>query len=152
MSRINFTLGIEPQSWQFAGKRAGVIQGKIRFFKDARATAYNRAVSLLALASRPRAPLQGPLCVEMFFVLPRPQALDRRDQSPVRQPCPKRPDAENLAKATIDALTETGFWRDDAQITRLVLEKWYAARGESPCIEVAIEPLYPDLHPQDQLF
>lgn len=38
------------------------------------------------------------------------------------------PDLDNLAKAALDALTELGFWRDDAQICGLIVTKIYDDR------------------------
>jgi len=37
-----------------------------------------------------------------------------------------RPDVDNLAKALIDCMTKAGYWCDDAQISSLVVEKFYS--------------------------
>ena len=148
MSRISFTLAIEPQSLQTSGKRLCIVAGRPRFFRSKEAEAFRRNVTALCLPHRPAAPLNGPLHVELTFVLPRPGRLDSRRYPDARIPCDRRPDTSNLVKAFEDILTEARFWHDDGQLARHTLEKHYAARGESPCIEVAIEPLYPDLHAQ----
>lgn len=40
-----------------------------------------------------------------------------------------RPDADNLVKSILDALTRAGVWEDDAQVWDLRVRKW---RGEVP--------------------
>ncbi len=35
----------------------------------------------------------------------------------------RRYDADNIAKALLDALTHAGYWEDDSQIARLCIEK-----------------------------
>lgn len=49
-----------------------------------------------------------------------------------------------MAKCTTDALL--GFFVDDAQITELNVSKWYAAKTETPRIEVSIQPINTHTH------
>ena len=37
-----------------------------------------------------------------------------------------RPDVDNIAKLLIDCMTKLGFWLDDAQVARLVVNKRYS--------------------------
>lgn len=53
----------------------------------------------------------------------------------------QRPDAENVAKAVLDAATTAGLWHDDSQVARLVVEKWRGAQGEAPFVQVEVVPL-----------
>ncbi len=43
-----------------------------------------------------------------------------------------RNDADNVAKACLDALTRAGAWEDDGQVVSLFVEKIRAAQGEAP--------------------
>lgn len=68
-------------------------------------------------------PLDGPLEVDMVFSLARPQSHWRTGKSTshlLRDNAPRRPqgtpDLSKLARATEDALTEAGAWRDDARV------------------------------------
>jgi len=45
---------------------------------------------------------------------------------------------DNMAKAFLDCMTDLGFWQDDAQITSLILEKFWARK---PGIWVRVETL-----------
>lgn len=60
----------------------------------------------------------------------------------VRNPAPlrwraKKPDAENVAKAVLDAATGV-LWGDDAQVARLTIEQYTAAQGEAPRVELTV--------------
>lgn len=77
-------------------------------------------------------PFSGPLRLVLVFWFPRPKghlrsgkhALEKRDSAPTFHV--SKPDADNLAKAVMDALTVLRIWADDSQICRLVVEKKYA--------------------------
>lgn len=50
----------------------------------------------------------------------------------------RRPDAENVAKAALDAGSGV-LWRDDAQVSTLVVVKRIGAQGEAPFVRVEVE-------------
>jgi crossover junction endodeoxyribonuclease RusA len=57
-------------------------------------------------------PLDEPLAVEMVFTVPKPSAAPKRRRTwPMRMP-----DLSKLCRATEDALTDAGIWRDDARV------------------------------------
>lgn len=63
-----------------------------------------------------------------------------------RNPCGAGADVDNLLKGPVDALVESGLLLDD----RLVMDlrpggRWYAARGEQPCMEVRLWRAAPSL-------
>lgn len=107
---------------------------------------------LVALAARPAKddpasgpmPMLGPLKVTMAFRMPRPAAhFGRRGGAPyLKDGAPlwhtSTPDADNLAKAVMDALTQLGFWRDDAQVAVLKVSKVYS---DLSGVMIAITPL-----------
>ena len=37
-----------------------------------------------------------------------------------------KPDTDNLVKLLKDCMTKVGFWKDDAQVTRDIVEKFWA--------------------------
>lgn len=76
-----------------------------------------------------KAPMYGPLRVDVELVCKRPQKLTRA--MPVG-------DVDNYAKAVLDALTKKGYWPDDDEITELLVEKRYALAGEEPHTNVTI--------------
>lgn len=44
-------------------------------------------------------------------------------------PDKRRRDIDNYSKAVFDALTHGGFWKDDSQVVRQIIEKHNPVRG-----------------------
>lgn len=64
-----------------------------------------------------------PVILEAEFYLPRPKS--RRDDIY----CSTKPDIDNLLKSTMDALSQAGIWRDDAQVAAVVASKRYESEN-----------------------
>jgi Holliday junction resolvase RusA-like endonuclease len=80
----------------------------------------------------PPAPFAGPIRAELVFTLPRPKAhflkAGLRPNAPLRHI--STPDADNLAKAVLDALGDMqAFWGDDSQVCELRVSKLYGERA-----------------------
>ncbi len=135
---ISFILNVCPKSTQF-GKRVMVRNGKPVFFSDKGKVEYQKAIEREAMPYAPLKPLEGALELTLRFFLPRPKGL-KCDQLSAPW-CFKRPDADNLNKGTQDSLSACGFWNDDAQISRLIVEKRYCSTETIPRIFVRIEVL-----------
>ena len=75
------------------------------------------------------------LSVSLAFVMPRPMshygAKGLKASAPKR--FTKKPDADNLAKAVLDALTQLGMWKDDSQICKLFVWKDYSGTTLGGC-------------------
>lgn len=78
----------------------------------------------------------GAVSCRLVFIMPRPQALARR-QTP---PAVKRPDLDKLTRAVFDALTGT-LWLDDSLVTELLAGKRIAEPAEQPGVEITVELL-----------
>lgn len=128
------TLLVEPKSVQ-GGARAGLRNGKIRFYNDSAKKAYQTQIILESKHHAPKTPLTGAISVNYIFWLAR--AASNSDTLPARV----KPDVINLAKHTEDALTQAGFWKDDKQIITTTIHKRFTEGGLPPRIEVCITPL-----------
>ena len=42
----------------------------------------------------------------------------------------QKPDADNLLKPIVDALSEAGLWKDDNQIDKMFIQKWRCPIGQ----------------------
>jgi len=68
----------------------------------------------------------------MLFFLARPKSHYRtgRNADRLRENAPRRPakmpDLSKLVRATEDALTDAGLWRDDAQVVEISAMKYWA--------------------------
>lgn len=78
----------------------------------------------------------GALRLNLLFYLPIPKSFSKKKRENLMY-VSKRPDVDNLAKAVMDAMNNTGIWEDDSQIARLDIVKAY---GEEPkCVITLIE-------------
>lgn len=102
--------------------------------------AFKASVRHEARAAYDGPPLQGPLSVELVFVMPRPSSLFWKTRPMPRQWHTVKPDADNLIKSVLDALKGL-CWRDDAQVARMVIAKQIANGEEQPSVSVSIEAL-----------
>lgn len=90
--------------------------------------------ALLDEAGRPRATFDGPVIVELQFVMRRPVSTPKR-RTP---PAVKKPDLDKLVRAVLDAVSSAGVWRDDSHVTQLSAMKRIAEIGETAGCEITI--------------
>ena len=116
-----------------------------RVFDAGTAESWKQQVAVAAMQHAPTDPLPGPVNVELWFHFSRPKLHYKsgKYERGLADDAPKwhtnKPDADNLAKAVLDALTQLGkFWRDDSQVARLVVRKHYA---ETSGCTVSVSPL-----------
>lgn len=68
-------------------------------------------------------PYPGPVHVQLVFALPKPASAPKTRRTwPIGA---RSGDVDKLARACLDALTDAGCWRDDAQVVRLLIDKDY---------------------------
>lgn len=72
-----------------------------------------------------------PMSLFIAFYMPRPKSIPKRVQQHTR-----KPDADKLLRAALDALTGI-IWKDDAQVVRICAEKKYTV-GDMPRAEFRI--------------
>lgn len=91
-----------------------------------------------------QAPFACPLVVSAVFYLPRPAGHfgSGRNAGQLRPAAPAypavKPDLDKLVRGVLDALSEAGVWRDDAQVVALgEVAKVY---GDKPGASIAVEP------------
>lgn len=132
-----FVFGIpKPQPRPRAFARQMGSRFVARVYDDSSAEAWKGAVASAVRDHRPVSPFEGPIELGLTFYLPRPKAHYRtgKHAAELRPGAPRwhanKPDADNLAKSTVDALTILGFWRDDGQIAALTISKIWANPGE----------------------
>ena len=114
-------------------KRAFVVKNRAVVVDDNKATlkSWRTAVVDAARAElNGEAPDLGPVRITLMFFLRQP----KRPKAPV--PITK-PDADKLARAVLDGMTDAGVFRDDSQVTTLTVRKRYTT--EAPCVRVFVD-------------
>ena len=112
--------------------RAFARNGTARVYDPGTAEGWKSEVAL-ALRGWANRHFAGPIDVSLTFYFTRPKG-HYYTSGEVSKSAPdayiKKPDADNLAKAVLDAMTGIGFWFDDSQVTTLLVSKCWADRRE----------------------
>jgi crossover junction endodeoxyribonuclease RusA len=86
-----------------------------------------------------RAPLDGPIELDVEFVRRRPASAPKRSTPPATT----MPDLSKLVRSTEDAITSAGVWVDDARVVRTVSSKRIAEIGEPPGARIRVRAWTP---------
>lgn len=131
----------QPRPRAFARKMGGKFVARV--FDSGTAEAWKSAIAAEASQHKPAAPLSGPVRLRICFYIQRPKGhyTAGKIERGLRATSPHyhtgKPDADNLAKAVMDALTQCGwFWVDDAQVAVLTAAKLYADGGTGAQVEI----------------
>jgi Holliday junction resolvase RusA-like endonuclease len=107
--------------------RAASRGGRAVVYDAGTADGWKRAVEMAVRPYGAGNPVSGALALSVHIYLPRPARLCRRSVPARSLPHTSRPDADNLLKAVMDAITTAGIWQDDAQVAVVMAGKHYAA-------------------------
>lgn len=117
--------------------KATAIGGHARVYTPKTADAFKASVALAFQSAYQGPPLDGPVRVQMEFLMPRPKAMIWKTRPMDTEPHAKRPDIDNLIKAAGDSLLGLA-WIDDCQICELAASKRIAAGDEQPGVFIEI--------------
>lgn len=118
-----------------------------RAYTPAKTASFEAQLKYAAMeAMRGRTPLEGPLVLDMFIVVPIAQSWPKKRQEDARRmrelPI-RKPDWDNFGKVT-DALNLV-VWIDDGQVIDGRVRKRY---GDKPGTWVTVRPFTPDQWPE----
>lgn len=85
---------------------------------------------------------EGPVELRIVAVFECPRSEHRKRTPVPRRPRDTAPDADNVAKAVMDAGTGI-LWHDDGQVARLVVDKVVGAQDEEPAVHVTVREVRP---------
>ena len=129
---MNFFIAIKPPTATAQERKVKVVNGKPVFYDPPAVKAAKELFSAYLAQHRPPQPLTGGLSLRVLWLFPRgthPHGAWRTT----------KPDTDNLQKLLKDCMTRVGFWEDDAQVAREIIEKRWS---DEPCgIYIEIEPL-----------
>lgn len=138
MNIIKFEIPGEPQGKRRARfVRAGHF---IKSYADPKCVSYETFVrEMFCLAYPEFIPLEGALAIEIEAFCGMPKSVSKKKRELMEngkiRPA-KRPETDNIGKVILDALTGLAF-KNDSQITRLLVEKLYSERPRLQ-IEISI--------------
>lgn len=127
----------QPRPRAFARKMGNKFVARV--FDAGTAEEWKGQIAQAAKDHTPTTPFDGPVYLYLNFLFPRPKSHFRANGT-LKMDAPLfhtgKPDADNLAKAVMDALTQLGgFWSDDATIAQLFIAKAYC-RNAGCAVEI----------------
>ena len=122
--------------------RAVRVGAGIRVIDPAKSRSWKGAAQVFMLQARNaagvHAPIDGAIGLGIKAYFPRPKSLPKKaDPGPAYRP--SRPDADNIAKAVMDAGNGV-LWADDGLVVILVVEKFIHGVGGEPRVELNVMP------------
>jgi Holliday junction resolvase RusA-like endonuclease len=135
----------QPRPRAFARKFGD--KWRARVYDAGTAEGWKSQVAMAAKPFVPPSPIDEPLRVTMHFYFPRPKGhYGRKNGVQYLKPSApdyhtSKPDFDNTAKAVSDALTQIGFWKDDALVVECNVSKLYEQPYQRPGVRVVIESL-----------
>lgn len=134
--RVNTIPVAQPRQRHAYNKNIGRVINYIK--KDDPVNSFKYAVQAKVIEEYGiNKPLDIPLEVRFHFVFPRPKKYiwKKREMPPL--PHTSKPDFDNLAKSTCDALNGI-LWTDDALICKATIIKTIASGTETPHVYISV--------------
>ena len=120
-------------------QRHAMIAGHVRNYtpKNDPVNTFKAAAQMALRQAYQGPPLTGPIRLDVVYVFPRPKSMIWKSKPMPRERHTKKPDRDNVEKALKDSLSKLA-WVDDSQVWCGEPQKWIAAGGEQPHVEVVI--------------
>lgn len=115
--KMQFFLNINPPTATAQMKQVQVVGGKPMFYDPPKVKEARNSLSALLSHHRPSCPLEGPVSLRVLWLFPKGKS-HRNGEWRIT-----KPDTDNLQKMLKDCMTRVGFWKDDAQVVREIVEK-----------------------------
>jgi len=119
---IEFFMAMEPPTVTAQEHKVMVKDGKPIFYDPPELKAARQKLTDSLAKHRPGQPLSGALELTATWCFP------TDDQKQFGTFKLTRPDTDNLNKLLKDCMTKVGFWKDDAQVCREIIEKFWTNR------------------------
>lgn len=135
---MQFFLNTNPPTATAQMKQVRVVGGKPMFYDPPRVKEARQTLSALLSPHRPASPLAGPISLRVLWLFPKGKS-HRNGEWRIT-----KPDTDNLQKMLKDCMTRVGFWNDDAQVVREVVEKRWS--DDPAGIYIELEELEVHIH------
>lgn len=112
-------------------KQVHVVNGKPVFYEPAELKSARAKLEAHLAQYKPDQVYEGPVELVSTWCFPRGAHRDGEYRT-------TKPDTDNLQKLLKDCMTTVGFWKDDAQVCREIIEKFWA---EIPGIYIRVTAL-----------
>lgn len=121
---MEFFIAMNPPTATAQEKQVRVVRGRPIFYNPAPVKEAKAKLTAHLAAHRPDIPLNGAVELRTVWLFPKGRSHKNGEWRTTR------PDTDNLQKLLKDCMTRCGFWKDDAQVVREVVEKRWS---DEPC-------------------
>lgn len=128
-----FDIKIAPPTSTAQMKKVRIVKGHPVFYEPQKVKVAKRLLMTALLMYRPESPVEGAVYLKVRWMFPKGKTHKAGTWRVTR------PDTDNLQKMLKDCMTKVGFWHDDAQVVREVVEKVWA--NEPGGLHIEIEQL-----------
>ena len=127
---MEFFIAIRPPTATAQEKQVRVVHGKPLFYDPAPVKEAKDLLTAHLAGHRPDKPLAGALQLRTLWLFPKGRSHKNGEWRITK------PDTDNLQKLLKDCMTRCGFWKDDAQIVREIVEKRWSDDPTGIYIEI----------------
>lgn len=129
---MRFFLDIDPPTATAQEKQVRIVNGKPLFYNPAPVRKAKTLLTDALMVHRPKEPLMGAVELTTTWLFSKGKTHKCGEWRVTR------PDTDNLQKMLKDCMTKCGYWKDDAQVVREIVEKQWA---EEPGIHIEVKRL-----------
>lgn len=135
--KLEFFMAMDPPTVTAQEHKVMVKNGKPIFYDPPELKAAKKKLTANLWPYRPVRIPHGPLELTVTWCFPSNEYADGTPRT-------SKPDTDNLNKMLKDCMTRCGFWFDDAQVCREIIEKYWVQYA--PCgIFIRIRDLVPEI-------
>ena len=127
---MKFFIAMKPPTATAQEKQVRVVHGKPLFYDPAPVKEAKKLLISHLTHHRPDEPMGGAVSLRTVWLFPRGKSHKDGDWRVTR------PDTDNLQKLLKDCMTKCGFWKDDAQVVREIVEKRWSDEPTGIFIEI----------------
>ena len=127
---MKFFIAMKPPTATAQEKQVRVVHGKPLFYDPAPVKEAKKLLIGHLSRHRPDEPMEGAISLRTLWLFPRGKSHKDGDWRVTR------PDTDNLQKLLKDCMTKCGFWKDDAQVVREIVEKRWSDEPTGIFIEI----------------
>jgi Holliday junction resolvase RusA-like endonuclease len=120
MFNLQFFMPMVPPTITFQDKELAVRGGKPVIFDSSELIAVKAKLQGHLSKYIPEKPVTGPIRILVKWCYP------ATEKHPAGTWKTTKPDSDNLQKALLDCMTRLKFWKDDAQVSSQIVEKFWS--------------------------
>ena len=121
---------LDPPTATAQERQVTIVRNRPIFYQPEKLKEAKRILRLYLRPFKPKEPIQGPIELKVSWLFPRGKRHKHKEWRVTK------PDTDNLQKMLKDVMTDLGFWVDDAQVVKEVVEKLWCDEPTGISIEI----------------